>query len=656
MADIWMDVDTALSEVPVNKVPLIDDTDFKTIEDAVAYNAAGMDLNWNFVTTAGAFTQTNVVPTTAGVHDWTSQANGMYTLEIPASAGTINNDTEGFGWFTGVCTGVLPWSGPVIGFRAAALNNAMIDGGDNLDVNVVQWLGTAAATPATAGVPSVDVVYVSGDSGAADNLEADYDGTGYNKSNSTIGTTTTNTDMRGTDSAFTAASALSYGLDHLISAALPTSWATDVVSGSVFYNLAGATFDTSTDSNEAIRNHIGDGTNLTEAGGNGDHLTEAGGTGDQLTAIPWNASWDAEVQSEANDALVALGLDHLVSTSVTGTDVADNSIIASIVSKSATPDWDSYVNTTDALEAIADAGGSSLTQILTVNPLIPSAIDLANTATYRVGLQLVNSLDDLPSTAEITPGTIDIDRKAKGGTSWTSVVSAAACSESAGLVYYDEVFDSGTGYAEGDMLRITFKSVSITADTNTYEVCDATGNMYYTGILTATPGVDVTSWNGTALSTTNPLPNAAAGAAGGLPTDSAGKTSFNDPTAATIADSVWDEDIVAAHSTADTAGAILSNILPEKNAAFSDIEFLFVAASDHVTPVTGATGTAVTRSIDGGAFGSGTGTLAEVGNGIYQYDASAADMNGTVITFRFTGTGGTPGAPDDVFLTVKTSG
>lgn len=47
------------------------------------------------------------------------------------------------------------------------------------------------------------------------------------------------------------------------------------------------------------------GANATEAGGDGDHLTEAGGTGDQLSAQPWNADWDAEVQSEATDALNA---------------------------------------------------------------------------------------------------------------------------------------------------------------------------------------------------------------------------------------------------------------------------------------------------------------------------------------------------------------
>ena len=129
MADLWFDVDTALAEVPVNIMPLIDNTDFKTIEDAVAYNAAGMALYWHFVTSAGAYTVTAVTPTTAGNYDWTDQGTaGIYTIEIPASGGaSINNDTEGYGWFTGVATGVLPWRGPVCGFRAAAINDSLCD-------------------------------------------------------------------------------------------------------------------------------------------------------------------------------------------------------------------------------------------------------------------------------------------------------------------------------------------------------------------------------------------------------------------------------------------------------------------------------------------------------------------------------------------------
>jgi len=77
--------------------------------------------------------------------------------------------------------------------------------------------------------------------------------------------------------------------------------------------------------------------------------------GSGLSAIPWNSSWDAEVQSEVADALVAIGLDHLVSASVAGSDVVDNSIIAKLVSKESTADWDDYVNTTDSLQAQKDA-------------------------------------------------------------------------------------------------------------------------------------------------------------------------------------------------------------------------------------------------------------------------------------------------------------
>jgi hypothetical protein len=143
MTDIWIDVDTAIT-VPVNVMPLIDDTDFKTREIAIAYNQAGMDLVWNFQTTAGVTSQTAVTPTTAGVYDWTHSGDAMYKIEIPASGGvSINNDTEGFGWFSGICTGVLAWRGPIIGFRAAALNNALIDGGDTLDVNVTTIVDTA---------------------------------------------------------------------------------------------------------------------------------------------------------------------------------------------------------------------------------------------------------------------------------------------------------------------------------------------------------------------------------------------------------------------------------------------------------------------------------------------------------------------------------
>lgn len=52
-------------------------------------------------------------------------------------------------------------------------------------------------------------------------------------------------------------------------------------------------------------------------GSDGSGLTEAGGTGNHLTAVPWNAAWDAEVQSEVQDAIEANNLDFVFSVSGT---------------------------------------------------------------------------------------------------------------------------------------------------------------------------------------------------------------------------------------------------------------------------------------------------------------------------------------------------
>ena len=221
------------------------------------------------------------------------------------------------------------------------------------------------------------------------------------------------------------------------------------------------------------------------------------------TKIPDTISL-AAMNAQMDTALSDIGLDHLVSTSVTGTDVADNSIIAQLVDDAATADWDNFDNTANSLQAIrvrGDAawttgGGGSITDLLSVEYNIPQAIDLANTASWRIGMSLTNALDDLPSTAEITPGTISIDRKAQGGTSWSAVVTDAAMSESAGQVYYDEVFDTGTGYASGDVLRFTFKSQKITVSANDYEINDATGTIKYGAIIADTPDVNVAQING----------------------------------------------------------------------------------------------------------------------------------------------------------------
>jgi len=102
-------------------------------------------------------------------------------------------------------------------------------------------------------------------------------------------------------------------------------------------------------------------------------------------------------------------------------------------------------------------------------------------------------------------------------------------------------------------------------------------------------------------------------------------------------------------------GATLATLQPNedfgavrKNTAFSNFTFLMVLTSDHVTPATGLTVTGQ-RSLNGGTFSTVTGTIAEVSNGIYQFDALAADTNGDVITWRFSS-----GTADDTFVTFKT--
>ena len=204
----------------------------------------------------------------------------------------------------------------------------------------------------------------------------------------------------------------------------------------------------------------------------------------------------ANVKTEAVAALADIKLDHLINIAVDtdwGTTVHLDSVIGHMADVGTAATFDRTQESMEALRNRGDSawvtgGGGAINDILNVQDLIPNSIDLANTATVRIGLGLTNMVDDLPSTAEIIPGTITIDRKAIGGTSWSNVVNAAACSELAGLIYYDEVFDTGTGYAAGDSIRVTFKSQKITVDANDFEITGTDGWVFQTYIREAMVG------------------------------------------------------------------------------------------------------------------------------------------------------------------------
>jgi hypothetical protein len=172
-----------------------------------------------------------------------------------------------------------------------------------------------------------------------------------------------------------------------------------------------------------------------------------------------------------------------------------------------------------------------------------------------------------------------------------------------------------------------------------------------TGQLSVTSGVVAASVNAAGLAT-----DAVTEIQSGLATASAVSTlqtsvntidDFLDTEVAAILAAV-DTEVAAIKAVTDNlpnSGALTS--LPtaasvnatryQKNTISQKVFFTLVDSTDHVTRKTGITVTAQ-RSLDGAAFGSATGTVTEVGNGVYYLSTSAADINADDVIFRFTGT------------------
>ncbi len=90
-----------------------------------------------------------------------------------------------------------------------------------------------------------------------------------------------------------------------------------------------------------------------------------------------------------------------------------------------------------------------------------------------------------------------------------------------------------------------------------------------------------------------------------------------------------------------TAGNILGNRIHVASNTVTDVglnNFEFAMVDSSGAPRTGLSVTPQ-RSIDGGAFAGTSNAVAEVGSGVYKINLSAGDLNGAVITLRFTATG-----------------
>lgn len=175
-------------------------------------------------------------------------------------------------------------------------------GGLDLDAKV------GALTFTVANKVDANITNISGDATAADNAEAFFDGTGYAGTNNVIPTVTTLTNLP----------------------AITANWLT----------AAGTAADFGTEIGAAVLSALG--------------------TGTWLTAIPWNASWDAEVQSEAEDAIVAHRLDELLNAD-SDIDGAAPPTVGSVFHEllSKTAGSFTFDQTTDSLEALRDRGDAA---------------------------------------------------------------------------------------------------------------------------------------------------------------------------------------------------------------------------------------------------------------------------------------------------------
>ena len=134
-------------------------------------------------------------------------------------------------------------------------------------------------------------------------------------------------------------------------------------------------------------------------------VVSALGTGTWATALPWNAAWDAEVQSEVQDAIEVNNLDHLVKIAVDtnfATTVHLDSIIGHMADNGTTA---TFSRTTDSLEAIRDnqtaGSGASLPDIIAgVQSVSGAIVEAQNSATLSIRIgdtwtQDIESLGDL---------------------------------------------------------------------------------------------------------------------------------------------------------------------------------------------------------------------------------------------------------------------
>lgn len=278
--------------------PFIDVTDGKTLEDS--FTVTNISYVIAIETQSGSSTHSAGTLSATASNDWGAAAlghGGLYIIKIPDSDLNFVGSAKVVLWDADECLPV--WEEFMV--VPANIWDSMM-GTDLQDVNIAQWLGTACHTATTNGIPVVHLHNASGGVDAPTNFE----------------------DMAITDTTGIVKADLTTVNAHSIAGT-----GTQVADGfEEFFNVATPTLNVAA-------------------------------TGSTLSAIPWNAAWDAEVQSECQDAIVANNLDHLMKTPVSditklgdggGNEVPDSTVLSLLLCSGT--DTDTYDHTTDSLESI----------------------------------------------------------------------------------------------------------------------------------------------------------------------------------------------------------------------------------------------------------------------------------------------------------------
>ena len=196
---------------------------------------------------------------------------------------------------------------------------------------------------------------------------------------------------------------------------------------------------------------------------------DIGVAGAGLTAVPWNATWDAEVQSEVDDALVAQRLDELLNAD-SDIDGAAPPTVGSVFHELMTKTAGSFTfdQTTDSLEAVRDRGDAAWITATGFSTLDAAGIRTAvGLASANLDTQL-STIDDFLDTevaaikakTDLIPGTVDGKTFIQGWTLMLAVLLGKASGLATTTAIYRAVDDSkdrvtATVDADGNRTALT---------------------------------------------------------------------------------------------------------------------------------------------------------------------------------------------------------